>query len=229
LEGPAAALEVGGFWIDRLAVSNAAFRSFVEDGAYGEPGLWSDEGWSWLESVGAKEPAWWHDERFNEADQPVTGVSFYESEAYARWVGGRLPWEVEWEKAAGGPDGRTFPWGDAEPTTELALYAPGFVPIRSSPVAVDAFPAGDSPYGCRQMAGNLFEWTTDYFHPDSPERRTPSTWAEARPSTRRVLKGGAWTTGESRLRRAARYSAVAGLRDNIVSLRVAYDGEQRLT
>jgi gamma-glutamyl hercynylcysteine S-oxide synthase len=223
MEGPELELMLETFWLDRLAVSNARYAEFIACGGYRQRALWSELGWQFVREHDLVEPAWWQDDAFNEPLQPVAGVSFHEAEAFARWAGGRLPTEVEWEKAARGADGRSFPWGEQDPNSELAVYAPGFVPSRRAPIAVDDLPLGDSPYGCRQMAGNLFEWTLDTFHVDTPAQRTQHLMVEQRVSPRRVAKGGAWTVGESRLRCAARYSAVPELRDNIIGFRVAYD------
>jgi formylglycine-generating enzyme required for sulfatase activity len=169
------------------------------------------------------EPAYWREENFNRPDQPVTGVSFHEAKAFSIWAGCRLPTEVEWHKAAGGPAGFIFPWGDDEPDCDHAHFAPGFVPVFSCTKAVHELPLGESPYRCRQMAGNVHEWCADFFHYDTPTRRTNSNLVEQRPSTRRVLKGGAWTTGSGRLRVAARWSAPTNLRDNVVGIRLACD------
>ena len=145
LESPCQQLSIPGFWIDRLAVSNARFAAFVGDGGYSSPHFWSSAGQSWLRECSFREPAWWQDDQFNQADQPVTGICVFEAEAFARWCGGRLPYEVEWEKAARGTDDRTYPWGEHDPNPDLAMYAPGFVPTARSPLAVHCLPAGDSP------------------------------------------------------------------------------------
>lgn len=221
-EGPRQILDVPAFAIDRFAVTNAQFAVFMEDGGYLRKELWTAMGFEWVNAQHIRCPAFWTDDRFNSPRQPVTGVSFFEATAYAAWAHGRLPAEVEWEKAARGMDGRAFPWGDAAPTLERANFAPGFVPINRAPLPVDDFPDGDSPYGCRQMAGNVFAWCLDPFHFDTPARRQAGALLERRPSPRRVLKGGAWTTGAARLRSAARWSYTPDLRDNILGFRVAY-------
>ncbi|HEY2738407.1 MAG TPA: SUMF1/EgtB/PvdO family nonheme iron enzyme [Thermoanaerobaculia bacterium] len=224
-EGPAVELYVPAFAIDRCMVSNRDYARFIADGGYRRPELWRPEGFEWLATEGIERPSYWENERFNAPGQPVTGVSFHEASAYATWAGGRLPTEAEWERAARGGDGRTYPWGDEAPDAEHAHFAPGFVVEHFSTIAVDALPKGDSPWGCRQMSGNLFEWCVDFFHLDTPGRRGPETLVERRPSGRRMLKGGGWTTGESRLRAAARWSYLPGFRDNVHGFRVAYGPE----
>jgi len=224
-EGPAVELHVPAFAIDRCMVSNRDYARFIAEGGYRRPELWWPEGFEWLATEGIERPSYWENERFNAPDQPVTGVSFHEAVAYAAWAGGRLPTEAEWERAARGGDGRTYPWGEEAPDAERAHFAPGFVVEHFSTIPVDALPQGDSPWGCRQMSGNLFEWCVDFFHLDTPGRRGPETLVERRPSGRRMLKGGGWTTGESRLRAAARWSYLPGFRDNVHGFRVAYGPE----
>jgi len=224
-EGPRQRLLVAGFSICRFAVTNRDFEPFVEQGGYVNPDFWTADAYAWILACQIREPAFWRDARYRQPDQPVTGVSFHEARALARWAGCRLPSEVEWEKAARGTEGLLYPWGDEEPDASRAHFAPDFDPISLSAGPVQDCPTGDSPFGCRQMAGNLFEWCSDFFHADTPVRRTVSLLTELRPSKRHVLKGGAWTTGAGRLRAAARWSAVAELRDNIVGIRLVDDGE----
>lgn len=224
-EGPAIKLPVPPFSIDRCMVSNQEYARFLADGGYRRPELWLPEGYAWVTSTGTDRPAYWEHERFNAPGQPVTGVSFYEAAAYAAWAGGRLPTEVEWERAARGTDARTYPWGEEEPDPDRAHFAPDFSPVEFSTQPVDALPHGDSPWKCRQMSGNLFEWCFDFFHLDTPGRRSAGALVERRPSGRRMLKGGAWTTGAPRLRVSARWSFTPGLRDNVQGFRVAYGPE----
>lgn len=127
--------EVGGYWIDRLEVSNADYAAFVEATDHA-PQAFSD------------------DPEFNQPAQAVTGVLHADAEAYCAWAGKRLPREVEWEKAARGTDGRLYPWGD-EATLELAKIT------GDAPDVVDTHPGDLSPYGVRNMAGNVAEWVAD--------------------------------------------------------------------
>jgi gamma-glutamyl hercynylcysteine S-oxide synthase len=222
-EGPQQLLDIPAFWISRYALSNAEFDCFIQDGGYHRPELWDAEGLLWLRSQEVLEPAFWRDSLFNLPDQPVTGVSFYEAQAYARWLSARLPTEAQWEKAARGTRGALYPWGDDEPNTLCANFAPGFVPINRSPIPVQECADGDSPYGCRQMAGNVYEWCLDFFHSDTPTLRSTANPIELRPSRRRVMKGGSWGSGSSRLRPSARWSSPAELRDNVIGFRLVHD------
>jgi formylglycine-generating enzyme required for sulfatase activity len=222
-ECPAAEVMLGGFWIGRHAVTNEQFAWFIEAGGYAEESVWTPEGFAWARQAGAAKPAFWHDERFNGPGQPVTGVSFHEAAAFSCWFGGRLPTEAEWEAAGRGADARTYPWGEAAPTLRIANFAPDFVPRCRAPSPVTKFRQNVSPFGCRQMAGNVFEWCADFYHFDTPARRGGHGYVEQRPSGRRVLKGGAWTTGDDRIRLAARWSYTPDLRDNILGFRLAFD------
>ncbi len=134
LPGPAPR-PVGAFSIDRTEVTNAAWATFVA-------------------ATGRAPAAFAGDPELNAPDQPVTGVSWDDATAFCRWMGGRLPSEVEWEKAARGPAGQIYAWG--------ARYDPGAAHLAgSAPVAVAAFPADRSPYGVRGMGGNVSEWVAD--------------------------------------------------------------------
>ncbi|NJN54985.1 MAG: SUMF1/EgtB/PvdO family nonheme iron enzyme [Anaerolineae bacterium] len=100
-----------GYWLDKYEVTNAAFQAFVEDGGYLNEEFWSEEGWRWLSrKVVEQLPVSCGDE--DEANHPRVCITWYEAEAYARWRGGRLPTEAEWEFAARGPQSLIYPWGN---------------------------------------------------------------------------------------------------------------------
>jgi len=138
---------------------------------------------------------------------PVVHVSWYEAEAFCRWAGRRLPTEAEWELAASGemasdgrgigPGRRHYPWGDSAPSGETANLdwrAGGLV-------EVGALAAGDSAFGCRQMIGNVWEWTADDFLPypgfsADPYKEYSQPWF----GTHKVLRGGCWATSSLLIR-----------------------------
>lgn len=125
------------FYIDQYEVTNAQYELF-------------------LKATGHREPRYWSYPQLNGHRQPVVGVSYADAEAYAGWAGKRLPSEEEWEKAARGTDGRTWPWGNDKDETRYN----GWTKANYAPLNVGSFPKGDSPYGVSDMAGNVWEMTT---------------------------------------------------------------------
>lgn len=206
-------VEVGPFWISRTAVTNAEYAAFVDDRGYERRELWSQGGWRWRESTGAMHPVYWNftegrwwrrnfDEVVQLADYlPVLHVNWYEADAFCRWAHRRLPTEPEWEMAASAgptPDDRgitvhkqRFPWGDNAPTPQRANLdwrAMGCVDVR-------LLPEGDSAFGCRQMIGNVWEWTASDFTPypgfiAGAYKEYSEPWF----SDHRALRGGCWAT-----------------------------------
>lgn len=206
-------VEVAPFRIARAAVSNAEFADFVEDGGYRRPELWDEEGWAWRRAAGLEHPVYWrrqtdgwewrHFDRWEPLPPhaAVIHVSWYEARAWCRWAGRRLPTEVEWEVAAAGePDAggtilaavkRRYPWGDSPPDPARANLDGRAL----GTIDVGALPAGDSAFGCRQMIGNVWEWTDTAFGPYPGF--TPDMYRDySMPlfGQTRVLRGGGWAT-----------------------------------
>jgi formylglycine-generating enzyme required for sulfatase activity len=147
------------FWIDKYEVTNERFKMFMDAGGYTTQGYWSSDGWTWLQSERVSQPAFWDDSRYNAPQQPVVGISLYEADAYARWAGKRLPATLEWQAAAQGTDDRLWPWGETwDPSKANAGEG-----SRGAPVAVGSYPAGASPFGALDMAGNVWEYTQDWY------------------------------------------------------------------
>lgn len=194
--------------IDRAPVSCGEFLEFIDDRGYVRQDLWSAAGWSWLCETRVDAPgnwiwqngSWWvrHMDRIEplQSDLPVTHVGFFEAEAFAGWVGKRLPTEAEWEKAAlWDPEAgraRLYPWGDDPPDSRRA----NLDQLAFQPAAVGAYPQGASASGVEQLIGDVWEWTCSDFLP-YPE-------FEAFPydeyskiffgSDYKVLRGGSWAT-----------------------------------
>lgn len=198
------AIDVAPFRMARTPVRNREYAEFVDAGGYAQREWWDDEGWRWRQSVGAKAPQYWSQRdhawgarRFDrwaplEPDQPVIHVNWHEAQAYCRFVGRRLPSEAEWEHAAcNGCDAPkpATPWGDARASSACANLE------GNAPVAVDTFAAGDTPSGCRQLFGNVWEWTASTFAPypgfaADPYKEYSAPWF----GTHKVLRGGSFAT-----------------------------------
>ena len=206
-------VEIEPFRIARAAVSNGDYLKFVQADGYRKQEYWDEQGWQWRQQADLEHPVYWrHSVDGWETRQfdrwqalPVNAalvhVSWHEARAFCRWAGRRLPTEAEWEVAAAAEpaaDGqslangkRRFPWGDAAPRADRANldgYALGTVDVG-------AHAAGDSAFGCRQMIGNVWEWTQDTFAPYPgfvPDMY--QDYSQPLFGITKVLRGGAWTT-----------------------------------
>ncbi|MGH9914178.1 MAG: SUMF1/EgtB/PvdO family nonheme iron enzyme, partial [Pyrinomonadaceae bacterium] len=210
--------------------------------------FWSDAGWAWLqkkaedarkgESSKIEAPYYWirrgdkwyerrmFDEVPLELGHPVCGLSWYEADAYARFMGKRLPTEAEWEKAAA-PDTeknqkRLYAWGDKEPSVELANFGRNLW----STTSVGSFPAGAALCGAFDLTGNVWEWTSDEFRglqgfKSFPYPEYSEIWFDG---DHRVLKGGSWATSASILRNTFRNFFRRHFRAGFTGIRCASDG-----
>ena len=176
---------VAAFLIDRHEVTNARFLKFVSAGGYAKPELWPEQmtvGGSalpraaalarLLDRSGVPGPRAWSGGAYpqNRADQPVTGISWYEAAAFARWSGKELPTLAHWWRAAVGDAATGFPWGGDARTADLRANFG-----LEGPRPVGSYPAGLSPFGAFDMAGNVREWLS-----------------EGRPDGRHGVAGGSW-------------------------------------
>jgi iron(II)-dependent oxidoreductase len=217
-------IEVMPFLMARAPVTQAEFAAFVDEGGYERQDFWSEAGWRWRQSEAAQHPVYWQRQgrgvwyRRNfdawvplEPHRPVLHVNWYEAEAYCRWAGRRLPTEAEWELAAAGcadsggqalsMGKRRFPWGDGPPGSDRA----NLDGLAGECVDVAGCAAGDSFWGCRQLIGNVWEWTASDFLPYpgfviGPYRDYSRPWF----GTHKVLRGGCWVTRGRLLRNTLR-------------------------
>jgi formylglycine-generating enzyme required for sulfatase activity len=168
-EAPRREVSIPAFWIDKYLVTNQEYADFADQ-------------------TGAQKPAHWIDGKFptGHENHPAE-VSWIMADAYARYVGKRLPTEAEWEKAARGTDGRLYPWGNEFRADYCLTWETASVTgAHSEPV--DARPQGASPYGCEQMVGLCEEWCADEY--DGYPGSTHNSVGYGKGM--RVLRGGSW-------------------------------------
>lgn len=182
-------VELASFEIARAPVTVTEYAAFIDSGGYRQAKFWSEEGWAWRKDADARRPVYWHDDAktrrsFDQVialrdNEPVCNVNFYEAQAYCAWAGRRLPSEAEWEVAATGAD------------PSLAHLDGRY----SGVCDVADYEAGESVTGCRQMLGNVWEWTSSVFQPYPGFSADPyKEYSEPWFGTHRVLRGGAFTT-----------------------------------
>ena len=186
-ERPAHKIRLDTYWIDRYPVTCGQYRQFMLAGGYQTPEYWSEAGWQWLQQHPVSHPLYWSNSNDN-ADLPVCGVSYYEAEAYANFVGKRLPTEAEWEKAATGSSGNCNHGWLVGGTTPVTAYS------------------NSSQYGCQDMLGNVWEWTASWFagYPEFlyyPYQGYSEAYFDRQ---HRVLRGGSWATHGTALRTSFR-------------------------
>ncbi|CCQ90868.1 conserved exported hypothetical protein, DUF323 [Nitrospina gracilis 3/211] len=145
-EGPARMIYLDSYYIDKFEVSNAQYTEFIMATDY-------------------PAPAYWDHHELNKPDYPVTGVNWFDANAYCHWANKRLPTEAEWEKAARGPAGFLYPWGNGLDYSK-ANFARGKRGETYITQPVDSHPEGKSYYGVYNMAGNVFEWVQDWYDPN---------------------------------------------------------------
>jgi iron(II)-dependent oxidoreductase len=218
------------FRISRTAVTNAEYLEFVQAGGYSRREWWTDEGWTWRSGEGLVAPKYWvkrdrdwAQRRFDRVvalrpDEPAIHVSWHEAQAYCRYAKRRLPTEAEWEYAASrNPRAREkchYPWGSDFPNHNRANLE------SAGTTGVQDHPEGDAASGCRQMIGNIWEWTDSTFAPYpgfviDPYQEYSEPWF----GTHKVLRGGSFATTRRLIRNTwrnfytpDRYDVFAGLR-----------------
>ena len=146
---------------------------------------------------------------------PMTKVTWYRAKQYCEKIGGRLPTEPEWEKAARGTDGRTYPWGNEPDETKANIRGKKDGYRYSAPVGLDQY--GASPYGIRDMSGNVWEWTADWYQPHLGNIHPNDFYGEQF----RVIKGGSWFSNMDLARITVRGKSLPDRRNNFLGFRCA--------
>jgi formylglycine-generating enzyme required for sulfatase activity len=205
-DSPLREIYLDAFYIDKYEITVSRYAKFLQTtGGVRPPDRWEE-----ASQAGAME-------------LPVIGVDWHDADAYCKWVGRRLPTEAEWEKAARGTDGRTYPWGNDAPTSLRANFGQSSDnPYKGGLAAVGRRDAGSSPYDAQDLAGNAAEWVADWFsesfmrgdvrNPKGPEN-----------GNGKVIRGGGWYDSPARLKSSSRMHANPDHRGADVGFRCAKD------
>jgi formylglycine-generating enzyme required for sulfatase activity len=203
-EQPVHRVFLDSYYIDRFEVTNGRFAKFVE--------------------AIHSEPPWGFEDRETpivHADQPVRWVNWMEAIGYCLWVGKRLPTEAEWEKAARGTDGRIYPWGNDPPTPAQAVFGLKEGAETVSPIGNRK--KGQSPYGIHDLAGNLYEWTTDWYDEEYYKKIPAINPQGPAEGTAKVQRGGSYINTPYRLRSSFRTKGDPTEHEPNVGFRCAQD------
>ena len=186
-ERPAHQVYLDAFSIDRYEVTVGQYASFLQ-----EAGGHTPSDWATMNQLA-------HQKR------PVANVDWADAAAYCKWAGKRLPTEAEWEKAARGTDGRLYPWGNEAPTSLHANYGKTGSSHHGALAPVGTLEGGKSPYGTYDMAGNVWEWVSDWYDHDY-YKNSPSRNPTGPPTGGyKVIRGGSWNSNPRALRSSDRY------------------------
>jgi formylglycine-generating enzyme len=213
-EGPAHRVKIASFMIDKYEVTNAQYMEFMKGTDYPSPPRWRPDGTFWPE----------------QADLPVSWVSWDDANAYAVWRGVRLPTEHEWEIAARCTSAYTYPWGDSllidgRIPANLAGPDDGF-DLETAPV--HAFPSGVSCWGAHNLAGNVWEWVQDWYLPAAYHSLVPDGEATVGSDSlfnQRVIRGGSWLDDAEAARITKRSGFEPSYRSDVIGFRCAMDAE----
>jgi ergothioneine biosynthesis protein EgtB len=237
-EKPAHQVFLQDYAIDRALVTNADFLEFIRDRGYQDFRWWFSEGWETVNKEQWRAPMYWefHDGEWMIRDfgglhpavsketEPVSNVSFFEASAFAKWAGKRLPTEAEWEKGACSDPEReelkAFPWGNEPPEISKGnLFENGLWSVAP----VGAFPGGQNSYGCHQMIGDVWEWTTSDYVPYPGFKSEFDEYNDKWFVNQKVLRGGSYATPQSHIRATYRNFFHAHERWMISGFRCAKD------
>lgn len=204
-EAPPHRVYLDASYIDKYEVTNAQYKEFVDATKRRAPDNW---GWG-LYPPGRE-------------NKPVSCVSWIDANAYCRWAGKRLPTEAEWERAARGPNGRTYPWGEEADSTRCN-YRYDLLSSLDDTAPVGSYPAGVSVYGVHDLAGNIWEWVSDWYDPKYYQK-SPSRNPKGPEKGRfRGFRGGGWTCTPYYLRSTYRTRATLEHNCQYMGFRCARD------
>ncbi len=190
-ETPSHIVRIDSFWMDKTEVTNAMYGQCIFTGVCAPPA--QTKFYTMTEY----------------SQHPILGVSWEQAVAYCAWAGRRLPTEAEWERAARGDDGRAYPWGNENPSSELVNFNQEV--NKTSPVG--SYPQGASYYGVLDMAGNVWEWVADGYSAEYYAASPGNNPLSPSPVNQRVLRGGNWDSNAAGIRSANRFWAFPGRND----------------
>ena len=207
------------YYIDRLEVSASQFSNFLNLNLKKAPLYFQTGSGVTIEKVDRL-----YSPRAGLNNYPANRVSWYGADAYCRWVNKRLPTEAEWEKSARGIDGRIFPWGDEFPTNDRVTFRRKFNEIGFKVLEmVDSMPNGRSPYGVHHMAGNAWEWVSDWYEDIYYEKSPFANPKGPDFGVSKVLRGGNWYYKAYYMRTTYRFNEKPGVFKNWQGFRCAKD------
>ncbi len=186
-EQPAHLVQVDTFLIDIYEVTVRRYAAFLQATGTNSPSNWNT----------MNQPA--------HQKYPVANVDWADAAAYCKWAGKRLPTEAEWEKAARGTDGRLYPWGNDPPTPRHANFWKAGSHVHGTLAAVGTLENGKSPYGSYDMAGNVWEWVSDWYDNDYYKNSPSQNPTGPSSGESKVLRGGAWDSSPQQVRSTLRY------------------------
>ena len=202
-EKPMHSVTLSEYYIDKYEVTNRQYRRFCDSIGRGYP---DDPKFSGMPDYFITCP-----------DHPVVNVSWNDAKAYCDWAGKRLPTEAEWEKAARGTDGRKYPWGNEEPDATRCNFGINVGHTTEH----GAYSNGASPYGCMDMAGNVWEWCNDWYDSGYYSKGVNSNPQGPSSGSSRVFRGGSWISNADRLRCAYRNRDEPAYRNDNLGFRCA--------